>query len=351
MDLSGLLFEMFEKARMKIRSNRYRILVFFMLGVLTGCTGSPSVLSPHGGDAARIASLTWLMFAVAGIVLLVISALLWMAYRRSRGQRDEEEFYANDRRYLRNVLLGGGLTPLVVLLVFTGLAIGVENASNNPSTKPGSIDIEVIGHQWWWEVHYSNQKFETANEIHIPVGQVVNLHVTSADVIHSFWVPELHGKIDMIPGQTNTITLEADRAGTYRGQCAEYCGAQHAHMAFLVIAQKPEDFKAWLDDQNKPGVEPKVGSFEQTGQQAFLGSSCVYCHNIEGTNASGHVGPDLTHLASRATIGSDLLPNTPGNLAGWIVNSQDVKPGNHMPPMNLNGDQVQALLAYLATLK
>ncbi len=337
---------------MRIKYNRYGILVFLLLGILTGCTGSPSMLTPYGEDAVLTASLTWLMFAIAGAVLLVISALLWMTYRRSRGAWDEKEFYTNDHKYLRNVLLGGGLLPLVVLMITMGLGIGVENATNVPNAKAASaIEIEVIGHQWWWEVHYSNQKFDTANEIHIPVGQPVTLRVTSADVIHSLWIPELHGKIDMIPGQTNTITLEADKAGTYRGQCAEYCGVQHAHMALFVIAESSTDFHAWLDDQNKSGVEPKVGSLEQTGEQVFLGSSCVYCHNIAGTNASGHVGPDLTHLASRVTIGSGLLPNTPGNLAGWIVNSQSVKPGNHMPPMDLNGDQVQALLAYLGSLK
>jgi cytochrome c oxidase subunit 2 len=213
------------------------------------------------------------------------------------------------------------------------------------------VDIEVIGHQWWWEIHYSNQNFDTANEIHIPVGQPVTVHVTSADVVHSFWVPELHGKIDLIPGQTNTISLEADQAGVYRGQCAEFCGAQHAHMAILVIAEPAGQFSAWLDNQSRAGVEPAVGSLEQEGQQAFLGSACVYCHTIKGTNASGKVGPDLTHLGSRLTLGAGTLPNTPGNLAGWTINSQTIKPGNHMPPMDLSAVQVQALLAYLETLK
>lgn len=332
---------------------RKQVILLFVIGmVLTGCAGSPSVLEPHGADAIRTASLTWLMFAIAGIVLLVISALLWISYRRSGTERSDRELYANDRRSLRGVLIGGGVVPIVVLMIVMGLGIGVENASDKIHANPANpIDIEVIGHQWWWEVHYTNQKFDTANEIHIPAGQPVTMHVTTADVIHSFWVPELHGKMDLIPGQTNTFTLEADQPGTYRGQCAEFCGVQHAHMAFLVIAQKPEDFQSWLKGETATSVEPRVGSLEQQGQQAFLGSSCVYCHTIAGTNASGHIGPDLTHLASRMTIGSDLLPNTPGNLAGWILNSQSMKPGNHMPPMDLNGDQVQAMLAYLATLK
>ena len=327
------------------------VRLLLLMGV-TGCAGSPSALTPHGEEATSIASLSWLMFAIAGIVLLIISALLWMSFQRSRVPKEQKDLYANDRTYLRNVIVGGAIAPIIILLIVMGLGLRIENASSlRKNGAERGVDIEVIGHQWWWEVRYSNQKFATANEIHIPVGQPVTLHVTSADVIHSFWVPELHGKIDMIPGQTNTITLEADRAGTYRGQCAEFCGAQHAHMAFLVIAEPVDQFKAWLDDQNASSPQPKEGSVEQVGQQAFLGSACVYCHTIVGTNASGNLGPDLTHLATRKTIGSDLLPNTPGNLAGWILNSQTVKPGNHMPPMDLNGEQVQALLVYLATLK
>ncbi len=334
---------------MRIWFRMCRIIGLLLLLGVTGCTRSPSILTPSGGEAGSIASLTWFMFAIAGIVLLIISVLLWISYRRSRIQRKEKDIYANDRMYLRNVVLGGGVAPIVVLLVVMGLSIGVENRST--ALKNSNVDIEVIGHQWWWEVRYSNQNFATANEIHIPVGQPVTLHVTTADVIHSFWVPQLHGKIDMIPGQTNTITLQADQAGTYRGQCAEFCGEQHAHMAFLVIAQNANDFNTWLKNETASSVPPKVGSVEQQGEQAFLGSACVYCHTIAGTNASGTLGPDLTHLASRETIGSDLLPNTPGNLAGWVLNSQNMKPGNHMPPMDLNGVQVQALLAYLATLK
>lgn len=337
---------------MKIRCRKRNIAIFLTGTLLAGCANSPSVLEPYGPDSARTAYMTWGMFAVAGIVVIVVSILLWMAFQRSRQDRSEANLYANDRTSLRNVVLGGGFAPLIVLLIMMGLGIGIENSINTLGKNGAdNLEIEIIGHQWWWEVRYTNQVFDTANEIHIPAGQPVTLHVTTADVIHSFWVPELHGKIDLIPGQTNTFTLQADKVGTYRGQCAEFCGTQHAHMAFLVIADSPEDFAAWLKNQEQPGVEPEVGSLEQQGQQAFLGSACVYCHTIEGTNASGHVGPDLTHLSSRQTIASGTLPNNPGNLAGWTINSQTIKPGNHMPPMNLNGDQVQALLAYLATLK
>jgi cytochrome c oxidase subunit II len=336
---------------MKNSHKRIVLVIAFLGATLSGCANSPSMLEPHGTDADSVALLSWLMFAIAGIVLLIVTILLWMAYRRSRQEEQKGgDLYANDRGLLRNVVLGGGVAPILILLVMMGLAIWLEN-TKSVKAAAGNTDIEIIGHQWWWEVHYTEQDFYTANEIHIPAGQTVTLHVTTADVIHSFWVPELHGKFDMIPGQTNTFTIKADKAGIYRGQCAEFCGAQHAHMAFLVIAQSAEDYKAWLAAQAQPGVEPKVGSLEQQGQQAFLGSACVYCHTIRGTNASGRVGPDLTHLGSRQTIASGTLPNNPGNLAGWMINSQTIKPGNHMPPMDLNGDQVQALLAYLATLK
>ena len=224
---------------MKIRQNTYRNL-FSLLGfLLTACTNSPSVLAASGPDANNVASLTWLMFAIAGVVLVIISVLLWKAYQRSLDDESDKDLYADDQSSLRNVVISGGVVPVVILLIVMGLGIRIENSVNRSTAvkDEGSLDIEFIGHQWWWEVRYSNQNFDTANEIHIPVGQKVTVHLTSADVIHSFWVPELHGKIDLIPGQTNTITLEADQVGVYRGQCAEFCGAQHAHMAFLVIAE------------------------------------------------------------------------------------------------------------------
>ena len=326
------------------------VIVAFLGVLLGGCAPSPSIFATHGPEAAQTAMLTWLMFGIATVVMVIITILILMVFLRPRDGRERADLYANDHRNLRSVLAGGALVPIVVLMIVMGLGIAIENRFSDP---PGSdpINIEVIGHQWWWEIHYTNQNFDTANEIHIPVGQPVNVHVTTADVIHSFWVPQLHGKIDTIPGQTNTITLEADQPGVYRGQCAEFCGAQHANMAFLVIADKPDVFQAWLLDQEKSSVQPKVGSIEQQGQQAFLGSACTYCHTIRGTNASGKVGPDLTHIASRMTIGAGILSNTRGNMAGWIINSQSIKPDNRMPPMDLTSAQLQALLDYFATLK
>ncbi len=331
---------------------RLRLVVLAVMAMLlAGCAGSPSVFATHGPDASRVAMLTWIMFAIAAVVLIIITVMILLVFLRGRRDREGVDLYAGDHGWVRGVLLGGGLAPIVVLMIVMGIAISIDTQGNDPPAGSDPLTIEVIGHQWWWEVHYTAQNFNTANEIHIPVGQPVTLRLTTADVIHSFWVPQLHGKMDMIPGQTNTITLEADQPGVYRGQCAEFCGAQHAEMAFLVIADKPADFQTWLADQQKPSVQPPVGSIEQQGQQAFLGSACTYCHTIRGTNASGQLGPDLTHIATRMTIGAGILPNTRGNLAGWIMNSQTIKPENHMPPMDLTAAQLQAMLDYFATLK
>jgi cytochrome c oxidase subunit 2 len=218
-----------------------------------------------------------------------------------------------------------------------------------PPTPP-ALTIEVIGHMWWWEVRYPDHEVTTANEIYIPAGQPVNIRLTTNDVIHSFWVPELNGKIDMIPGKTNTLWLQAAEPGIYRGLCTEFCGLQHAKMQYLVIAVPPNAFAQWVEAQRQPAPAP-TDETTRLGQQIFLGSACVYCHAIRGTNASGQLGPDLTHIASRRTLGAGILPNNRGTLGGWTINSQHIKPGNRMPPMNLSGAELQALLDYLATLR
>ncbi len=334
---------------MRYQCARRAALLAVTGALLSGCASSPSMLAPEGPQAARAAWLTWLMLAVAAAVLAGLTVLLLIAYVRARRNREGADLYAHDRIAMRLVLLGGGLASLVTLAAAVFNSLPVSFADINAGTS--AINIEVIAHQWWWEVHYTDQNFSTANEIHIPAGQPVNIHMTSADVVHSLWIPQLRGRIDAIPGQTSTVTLQADAPGIYRGQCAEICGEQHANMALLVIADTPQAYQAWLADQQKASVEPQVGSIEQMGQQAFLGSACTYCHTIRGTNASGQLGPDLTHIASRMTIGSGILPNNRGSLAGWIINSQGIKPGNHMPPMDLTSEQLQALLDYMATLK
>jgi cytochrome c oxidase subunit 2 len=221
-------------------------------------------------------------------------------------------------------------------------------------SNKNAVTIEVTGQQWWWQVRYldpdPSKIFVTANEIHIPVGQPVTIKLRSTDVIHSFWVPNLVGKKDLIPGHDAVLWLQADKPGVFRGQCAEYCGLQHAHMAFWVVAEPPTRFAAWLNQQRGEAVQPSTSS-EQRGQQVFLSSPCIMCHTIQGTPAGATVGPDLTHIASRSYIAAGTLPNTRGQLAGWIVDSQAIKPGNRMPPNSLNPDDLQALLDYLQSLK
>jgi cytochrome c oxidase subunit 2 len=229
---------------------------------------------------------------------------------------------------------------------FTGRALSSYSGAD-------ALQIDVIGHQFWWEVTYpdvlASNQFTTANEIHIPVGRPVVLNLTSNDVIHSFWVPELHGKRDLIPAYGNKLTLRADRPGTYLGQCAEFCGYQHAKMRIVVIAEAPEQFAAWQNAQRQ-SARPPSNAAETRGQQVFLALSCLMCHTVQGTPAGGKVAPDLTHLASRNTIGAGILPNTREHLAAWILDPQVSKPGNKMPPNPMSSEDLQALLAYLGSL-
>jgi cytochrome c oxidase subunit 2 len=207
----------------------------------------------------------------------------------------------------------------------------------------------VVGHQWWWEFQYPELGFVTANELHVPVGRRVELRLTSTDVIHSFWVPELQGKTDLIPGRENVAWIEADRPGVYGGQCAEYCGIQHTHMGLLVVAQPEAEYEQWAAGQRAPAVTP-ADSTTDRGRETFL-RACALCHTVRGTPAGGRLGPDLTHLASRRTLAAGLLPNTAGHLGGWISNPQALKPGTRMPRVPLSRDEFRLLHQYLLTLR
>jgi cytochrome c oxidase subunit 2 len=209
--------------------------------------------------------------------------------------------------------------------------------------------VHITGHQWWWHVRYPDEQVITANEVHLPAGVPVRLAVTSEDVIHSFWMPQIAGKVDVIPGKTNSITILAEQPGVYRGMCAEFCGAPHARMHFLVVVEPPADFARWLDGQRRV-PPPPTDSLVQRGQQVFFRATCAECHAVRGT-AAGTRGPDLTHVASRRTLGAGTQPNTRANLAGWTVDAQAMKPGNKMPSIPLAGDDLQALLAYLESLE
>jgi cytochrome c oxidase subunit 2 len=313
-----------------------------------------SVLEPAGPQAAKVTRLWWFALAVAtAVYLATIGALWWAAWRARRRAARGEPLGANSERGMtRGVILATGAT-VAILLIFFGVDMSIgRTLSPIPSKRP--LTIEVIGHQWWWEVTYADTspqgRVTTANEIHVPVGEPVLFVLESRDVIHSMWVPNLSGKKDLIPGYTQSVWFQADTAGIYRGQCAEFCGLQHAKMAMFIVAEPRPQFEAWVQAQRKPAATP-TDSTASRGLEVFLTAQCAMCHSITGTSAGSRVGPDLTHVGSRRTIAAGTLPNTRGALAGWIVDPQQVKPGSRMPPNMLRPDDLDALLAYLQGLK
>jgi cytochrome c oxidase subunit 2 len=307
-----------------------------------------SALHPAGPQAASISHLWWLMFWTCTVVYVVVMGTLVVAVRRRRGGGGPSV----ERSLVRGVA-GASAVTIVILVgllfasVVTGRAIGSLGSAEG-------LVIEITGNQWWWDIEYHNPdpslRIRTANELHLPVGRQVRIQLKSNDVIHSFWVPNLHGKMDLIPGRQNTLWLQADRPGIYRGQCAEYCGLQHAHMAFSVIAESSDDFERWVIAQRRPAPAPSTPE-QQRGLEVVEGRSCAMCHTVRGTNAGGRTAPDLTHVATRSTIAAGTAPNTRGYLADWIVDPQHMKPGTRMPATGLSGEELQAVLAYMGTLK
>jgi len=337
---------------MNIDRKRSRFLLWiFLLLIVTACDAETSVLNPHGEGAEHIANLLIFMLIVGAVVYLQVIILFLIALfrRRAATTNDTPDTKPPSRNAQLFIIANGIALPIIILTIVFGFNL-VTLAELSPANASADLTIEVIGHRWWWEVRYPDHSVVTANEIYIPTGAQVELRLTSADVIHSLWVPALNGKADLIPGRSNRMYLYTDEAGDYLGMCAELCGIQHAKMQFRVIAQPPEDFEQWLEQQRQLAPSPQ-DEVTLRGQQIFLGSACVYCHTVRGTNASGVIGPDLTHIASRDTLGAGAVPNTLGNLAGWIIDPQSIKPGNLMPPMYIEGDDLQALLAYLETLR
>jgi cytochrome c oxidase subunit 2 len=343
------------------------LMVLWIAGLsLCGCTTVQSTLSAnaHGPAARSIASLSWIMTILFLLVTLIMWGLLVIAFTKRRGSLSWHA-PVDAGRGQAWIMIGGLIVPLLILTILfvQGLRLlaafpihgthegGSKNAMTAQIVKP---DILIIGHQWWWEVHYlggvPSLQFTTANEIHIPTGRAVNIELQSADVIHSFWVPSLHGKVDMIPGHDNFIRIEATDPGSYEGQCAEYCGVQHSHMRILVVAQAADEYAAWLAQQRKPGAEP-VSQSEVSGKQTFLASQCATCHQVRGTPANGRMGPDLTHIGSRQYLASNIFPNNTAYLEAWITNAQSLKPGAKMPSLpEFTGPQLIDLVAYLQHL-
>ena len=330
--------------------------------LLAGCAGSPSTLEPAGPRAASIVEVWWVELALAsGVGVLVFAALLYALLRRRPPQRervvgDGSTPYLHEptSRFAgtRLVVAGGVILPSVILIPLFAYSIVGLRGLVAPS-QPAALEVEVIGHQFWWTVRYPEFGFTTANEIRVPVGQPVRLRLGSSDVIHSFWVPRLMGKHDMIPGKTIETWVQADQPGVYWGECAELCGIQHAKMAFVLVAEPPEQFQAWVARQQQPAVQPS-DPLARRGAGVFASQGCISCHAIRyGGSApvGGEIGPDLTHVGSRLTIAAGILENNRGNLGGWIANPQAIKPGNNMPAVYLDSNDLLAVIAYLESLE
>lgn len=322
-----------------------------LAGFLSGCAGAQSALDVASADAAIVASLWWAMLAVGAATLLLVCALLAMGLWRARSRAEAAPL--GRRAAVTLVALGGVALPLLAvssMVIGSGL-IGARIAARE--TDP-AITVEANGRLWWWDIRYldanGREVARTANEIHIPVGAPVRFQLKSDNVIHSFWPPSLQGKTDMIPGRVNETWINARKTGVYRGQCAEFCGAQHSFMGFLVVVQEQGEFYEWLKRMAQPAGEPDDDLVAE-GRKIFLNGPCSTCHTVSGTPADGKMGPDLTHLASRRTLAAGTIPNTRGHLAGWIADPQSVKPGALMPPTLLAPKDLQALTAYLLSLK
>ena len=316
-----------------------------------------SALQPAGIQASHILDLWHLTVAICTLVfvavLAVLGYVLWRAPRANAAAAADIAALSRPEANLRRWVLLAAAVSVILLFV---LLVADVHTDRTLARLPlsGALHIRLTGHQWWWEARYddaqASRMFTTANELHIPVGTPVILTLQSADVIHSFWVPNLHGKKDLIPGRTATIKLRADRPGVYRGQCAEFCGYQHAKMALLVVAEPPAQYQAWAERQRQPAPEP-VDIQQRRGRDFFLSSTCAMCHSVQGTMAQAVLGPDLTHFASRKYLAAGTLPNNRGNMTAWILDPHRFKAGVNMPPHALKPDEIQALMSYLETLQ
>ena len=312
---------------------------------------APSILDPAGPGARLIESLWWPMLWISTAVFVIVCGFLVKAMLRGRRGADGDAYASLDRTEPRwgepFIAIAGVFIPALILGGVYLYSLNQMNALSDAGADP-SIEIEVVARNWWWEIRYPNGAV-TANEIHIPVGEPVRLKLTSADVIHSFWVPELQAKTDHVPGHDNFMWLQADEPGRYRGQCAEFCGLQHTNMVFYVVADEADDFDDWVAEQAAP-LEPRsIPLSVADGEDLFLTSSCAGCHAVRGTTATGTLGPDLTHLMSRETL-AGVLGNTEDNLRAFISDPHPFKPGVSMPPTELSEEEIDAVVAYLRSL-
>ena len=327
-----------------------------MLGILVvalslvSCGQSPpAMFDSRSPESRSIESVWWLMFALAAAVYLVVAGFIVIAV--VRGRRRSRDTSAPHRQPKDDTFIwfGGIVVPVVILAVLAVVTIRTTEDLRRP--QRAELRIEVTAKRWWWDVRYPDAGVATSGEIHIPVGRPIDIELTSDNVIHSFWVPQLAGKVDTVPGQRNHLRLKATEAGTFRGACAEYCGLQHAHMSYLVVAEEPVAFERWLSRRSGGAGLSPASEEAARGQVVFNRESCAGCHTVRGTQATGTVGPDLSDFGSRRSIGSLTVPNNSSNLARWITDPQSVKPGNLMPPTALSADDIAAVTAYLEGLK
>ena len=330
--------------------SRWRLGPLFVLALGgVACEGNQSMFNPQGPAADRIADLGWLLIGLSLAVYVVVMATLAWALMRRRRLTDHD---AGVTKRISAIVAGAVAITAVILVGLTASSAAVGRGLTAPLTA-STLIIDVVGHQWWWDFQYRptpSDLVSSPNELHLPVGVPVVLRVQSRDVIHSFWVPNLHGKRDLIPGEITHMWIQADTPGVYRGQCAEFCGHQHAKMAFNVVAEPMDRFEMWMQHQGTPAVEPD-SDVHLRGRELFLRSTCVTCHTIAGTEAGSRVGPDLTHVGSRLTIASGTLPNTLEHLRTWVSNPAAIRPGVRMPPASLGPDDLEAVLAYLRSLR
>jgi cytochrome c oxidase subunit II len=318
-----------------------------------------SMTESMGRQAGVIEHEWWFFFAICTVVFVVTMLFLARALTKKREANDPapaSPATLDPRRERTLTIAVSTAVGITVVTLFVLLFVSVSTGGSiRRFASKNAVTIEVMGHQWWWHVIYqdtaASQTLQTANEIHIPVGKPVVILTSSNDVIHSFWAPNITGKQDLIPGYQTALWIQADKPGRFRGQCAEFCGHQHAHMAFYIVAQEQADFDNWKQAQLQPAMTPAPGSLQEKGMQKFMAGPCVLCHTVRGTDAGGAVGPDLTHVASRSTIAAGTLDFNHENLLKWVRNSQDIKPGNKMPAMQITDDDLNAIVAYLESLK
>ena len=339
-------------------------LWLFSTILLAGCAGSPSPLLPASPNATTIYNLTVIVFVIAAAVFIVVEGILFLSvirFSRNQGPGEPAQIEGNTK-----FEIAWTAAPAIVLLIVFFVSLqALFPLANTPITRTGkttgsealganvsqaeAIYIRIIGHQWWWEFVYPDLGITTANELHVPVGSIITADLESIDVIHSFWVPQLAGKTDVIPGRINHTWFQVGQAGNFHGQCAEFCGIQHANMRFEVVAESKEQFQAWVQQQQSAPT-PRTGDAAK-GEQIFLSGTCIGCHTVGGTKAQGKTGPNLTHFATRGNFAGAVLQNNPTNLARWLADPQAVKPGTLMPNLKLSQEQIDALVAYLTSLK